>query len=256
MSALRRHPGRPAPTNSIYFTDEVAPEYVTCVLNENFGDAKALASPMMAINYALLVMLAAQGIVPAKMRTRPPGLDACRRDDSRSPTTAPTKTLFYIAPRDPVVQATMSRDGCILARFPQRYRYDDDRMRQRELISTCSRRPCAAPLALDSCDRHRDTILASTRTRTRTCTAQHRRPLPACLVEQLERDGARLESRVRQHGTAIRLGACAISRGTGFPIDRRLTSALGFSGPTQHGTAASRRWTILLRRARRRPCCW
>src|SRR5882757_470279 len=41
-----------------------APEYVTCVLNENFEDAKALLlSPMMAINYAHLVMLEAQGIV-------------------------------------------------------------------------------------------------------------------------------------------------------------------------------------------------
>ena len=43
-----------------------APEYVTYVLNENFEDAKALLlSPMMAINYAHLVMLAAQGIVSA-----------------------------------------------------------------------------------------------------------------------------------------------------------------------------------------------
>src|SRR5881394_4090315 len=43
-----------------------APEYVTCVLNENFEDAKAqLLAPMMAINYAHLVMLAAQGIVSA-----------------------------------------------------------------------------------------------------------------------------------------------------------------------------------------------
>src|SRR4029077_13594819 len=42
-----------------------APEYVTFVLNENFEDAKALLlSPMMAINYAHLVMLDAQGIVP------------------------------------------------------------------------------------------------------------------------------------------------------------------------------------------------
>ena len=43
-----------------------APEYVTYVLNENFEDAKALLlSPMMAINYAHLVMLADRGIVSA-----------------------------------------------------------------------------------------------------------------------------------------------------------------------------------------------
>src|SRR4029079_8130401 len=42
-----------------------APDYVAFVLNENFEDAKSLLlSPMMAINYAHLVMLAAQGIVP------------------------------------------------------------------------------------------------------------------------------------------------------------------------------------------------
>ena len=43
-----------------------APEYVTHVLNENFEDAKELLlSPLMAINYEHLVMLAEQGIVSA-----------------------------------------------------------------------------------------------------------------------------------------------------------------------------------------------
>src|ERR671933_2410753 len=43
-----------------------APEYVTYVLNENFEDAKEVfLSPLMAIHYAHLVMLAAQGIVAA-----------------------------------------------------------------------------------------------------------------------------------------------------------------------------------------------
>ena len=43
-----------------------APEYVTQVLNENFEDAKTLLlSPLMAINYAHLVMLAEKGIVSA-----------------------------------------------------------------------------------------------------------------------------------------------------------------------------------------------
>src|SRR5437879_3610052 len=41
-----------------------APEYVTYVLNENFEDAKELfLAPLMAIHYAHLTMLAAQGIV-------------------------------------------------------------------------------------------------------------------------------------------------------------------------------------------------
>ena len=43
-----------------------APEYVTHVLNVNFEDAKELLlSPLMAINYAHLVMLAEQGIISA-----------------------------------------------------------------------------------------------------------------------------------------------------------------------------------------------
>src|SRR5438094_10411828 len=43
-----------------------APEYVTSVLNDNFEDAKELfLSPLMAIHYAHLVMLTAQGIVSA-----------------------------------------------------------------------------------------------------------------------------------------------------------------------------------------------
>ena len=41
-----------------------APEYVTYVLNENFEDAKAnFLSPLMALHYAHLVMLAEQEIV-------------------------------------------------------------------------------------------------------------------------------------------------------------------------------------------------
>ena len=41
-----------------------APEYVSIVLNENFEDAKELLlTPLMAINYAHLVMLTECGIV-------------------------------------------------------------------------------------------------------------------------------------------------------------------------------------------------
>ena len=41
-----------------------APEYVTYVLSENFDDAKELLlAPLMAIEYAHLVMLASTGIV-------------------------------------------------------------------------------------------------------------------------------------------------------------------------------------------------
>ena len=46
-----------------------APEYVTYVLNENFEDAKAnFLSPLMAMHYAHLVMLAEQGSCHAPTR--------------------------------------------------------------------------------------------------------------------------------------------------------------------------------------------
>ena len=51
------------------------------------------------------------------------------------------------------------------------------------------------------------------------------------VVEQLERDAPRLEAAFERTNRNP-LGACAIT-GTGFPIDRRLTSdLLGFGGPT------------------------
>ena len=47
------------------------PQYLDQVLNENFEDAKALfLSPLMAIHYAHLVMLADRGIVIAARRAR------------------------------------------------------------------------------------------------------------------------------------------------------------------------------------------
>ena len=72
-----------------------APEYVTYVLNENFEDAKALLlSPLMAIHYAHLVMLAAQGIVSrADAHALREALDGVSQDDDSrtSSTTAPTR---------------------------------------------------------------------------------------------------------------------------------------------------------------------
>src|SRR4030095_10897395 len=51
------------------------------------------------------------------------------------------------------------------------------------------------------------------------------------VIEQLERDGTRLEAAYACTNRCP-LGACAIT-GTGFPIDRALTSSLlGFDGPT------------------------
>src|SRR4029077_19778601 len=105
------------------------------------------------------------------------------------------------------------------------------RMRQREIILSV----LAATLPprrslLELVDRHRNTILAvHTHTqRAQPTTVAH---YMLAVVEQLERDGSRLRAgydRTNQNP----LGACAIT-GTGFPIDRQLTSdLLGFAGPT------------------------
>ena len=71
-----------------------APEYVTNVLNDNFEDAKVLfLSPLMAIEYAHLVMLATQRIVsPQDAHALRKALDSIsRRTCDGSRTTAPTK---------------------------------------------------------------------------------------------------------------------------------------------------------------------
>ncbi|MEP6915803.1 MAG: argininosuccinate lyase, partial [Acidobacteriota bacterium] len=61
------------------------PEYVACVLNDNFEDAKAqFIAPLMAIHYAHLVMLREQAIVPAgDAATIARALDTIRPDSVR-----------------------------------------------------------------------------------------------------------------------------------------------------------------------------
>jgi hypothetical protein len=62
-----------------------APEYIACVLNENFEDAKQLfLSPLVAIDYAHLVMLADRGIVSATdARAIRDALDSISQDEVR-----------------------------------------------------------------------------------------------------------------------------------------------------------------------------
>src|SRR5213083_562300 len=212
-----------------------APEYVACVLNENFEDAKELLlSPLMAIHYAHLVMLAAQGIVSvADARALRQALDAISQDEIRRVKYDGTyEDLFFNVERL-VIQA--AGDEVAGRLHTARSRNDIDmtmyRMRQREFIlgllaATFELRHSL----LDLVDRHRDTILAvHTHTqRAQPTTVAH---YLLAVVEQLERDGSRLETAYDRTNRSP-LGACAIT-GTGFPIDRQLTSELlGFSGPT------------------------
>src|SRR5712691_5899951 len=212
-----------------------APEYVTYVLNENFEDAKELLlSPLMAIHYAHLVMLAAQGIVSAAdARVLRRALDGISQDEIRRVKYDGTyEDLFFYVERL-VIQATGDEVAGRL--HTARSRNDIDmtmyRMRQRELIlgllaATFELRHSL----LDVVDAHRHTIIAAhTHTqRAQPTTVAH---YLLAVIEQLERDGSRLET-AYDRTNRNPLGACAIT-GTGFPIDRQLTSELlGFSGPT------------------------
>jgi argininosuccinate lyase len=213
-----------------------APEYVTYVLNENFEDAKALLlSPMMAINYAHLVMLAQQEIVSARdAHTLRAALDTVSQDAIRQVTyDGSYEDLFFYVER--LVGQACGDDDVAGRLHTARSRNDMDmtmyRMYQRELVlgllaGTFELRRSL----LDLIERHRETVLVlHTHTqRAQPSTVAH---YLLAVVEQLERDGVRLQAAFTSTNRNP-LGACAIT-GTGFPIDRSLTSTLlGFSGPT------------------------
>jgi argininosuccinate lyase len=212
-----------------------APEYVSHVLNENFEDAKALfLSPLMAIHYAHLVMLADRGIVPAAdacvLRD---ALDSVSLSEVRSaPYDGTCEDLFFYVERLLVKACGEDVAGRL---HTARSRNDIDmtmyRMRHREFIvallaTTLDLRRALIALA----DRHRETLFAA-QTHTQPAQPSTVAHYLLAVVEQLERDGVRLRSAYActNHNP---LGSCAIT-GTGFPIDRQLTSdLLGFDGPT------------------------
>jgi argininosuccinate lyase len=198
-----------------------APEYVTHVLNENFEDAKALFfAPLIAINYAHLVMLASTGIVSAEdAHVVRMALDSVAHTDLGGVRYDGTyEDLFFYVER-------LIVDGCgedAAGRLhTARSRNDIDmtmyRMRQREFILGLA----AATFDL----------------RQALTTVAH---YLLAVIEQLERDGSRLRAAYDRTNQSP-LGACAIT-GTGFPIDRGLTSELlGFCAPTgnTYGSIAS-----------------
>src|SRR3954467_7161896 len=212
-----------------------APEYVTYVLNENFEDAKELLlAPLMAINYAHLVMLAAQGIVsPADARTLRRALDGIDQNDIRRVTYDGTyEDLFFYIERL-VIQAC--GDDIAGRLHTARSRNDIDmtmyRMRQREMVLGLLAAAFGLRRSLlDLADCNRDTILAL-HTHTQPAQPSTVAHYLLAVIEQLERDTGRLRAAFESTNRNP-LGACAIT-GTGFPIDRRATSSLlGFSGPT------------------------
>jgi argininosuccinate lyase len=212
-----------------------APEYVQCVLNENFEDAKALfLEPMMAMHRAHLVMLAECGIVSRDdARVIRDALDAVSLPDVKQVCYDGTcEDLFYYVER---LLAAACGEHVAGRLHTARSRNDIDmtlyRMRQRHYVLTALQASLRLREALlGVAARHRDTILAL-HTHTQPAQPSTVAHYLLAMIEQLERDATRLKA---AYETTNRnpLGACAIT-GTGFPIDRALTSRLlGFSGPT------------------------
>ncbi len=212
-----------------------APEYVTNVLNENFEDAKELLlTPLMAIHYAHLVMLAERGIVAASdARVLRGALDGISLESVRGASYDGTcEDLFFYIER--LIRQAAGEDAAGRL-HTARSRNDIDmtmyRMRQREFIAALAAGTLELRHALlDLAAGHTETVFAA-HTHTQPAQPSTMAHYLLAVIEQLERDTARLAS-AYQVTNQNPLGACAIT-GTGFPIDRHRTSELlGFSGPT------------------------
>jgi argininosuccinate lyase len=212
-----------------------APEYVTNVLNDNFEDAKELLlAPLMAINYAHLVMLAERGIISAAdARALRGALDGISLDRVRQVLYDGTyEDLFFYIERliDQACGADVagrlhtarSRNDLAMTMY---------RMRQREFIAVLAAAAMDLREALIAlAERHKESIYGA-HTHTQPAQPTTIAHYLLAIVEQLERDSVRL---LAAYDSTNRnpLGACAIT-GTGFAIDRDRTSELlGFDGPT------------------------
>ncbi|HEY0875915.1 MAG TPA: argininosuccinate lyase [Vicinamibacterales bacterium] len=210
-------------------------EYVSCVLNEIFEDAKAqFLAPLMAINKAHLVMLAEQGIIPrSEARAVSRALRQVSVEEIRQVKYDGTyEDLFFYIERLIVEQCGEDAAGRL---HTARSRNDIDmtmyRMQQRVLILTLLGAALELREALlTHAAAHRDTVFAA-HTHTQPAQPSTIAHYLLAVVEQLERDAERLRAAFDSTNKNP-LGACAIT-GTGFPIDRqRTTTLLGFDAPT------------------------
>jgi argininosuccinate lyase len=212
-----------------------APEYVKHVLNENFEDAKELLlSPLMAINYAHLVMLAEQGIIPASdARALRDALNGISLAQVREVLYDGTyEDLFFYIER--LIDKACGEDTAgrlHTARSRNDLAMTMYRMRQREFIASLGEATLDLRQALVAlAERHTETIYGA-HTHTQPAQPTTIAHYLLAIIEQLERDTVRLGAAFESTNLNP-LGACAIT-GTGFPIDRRRTSdLLGFNGPT------------------------
>jgi argininosuccinate lyase len=212
-----------------------SPEYVRCVLNENFEDAKEqFLAPLMAIHFAHLVMLTDQGIVGRDdARAIRGALESIRTEDVREVSyDGSCEDLFFYVERLIVKACGEDAAGRL---HTARSRNDIDmtmyRMQQREMIlSLVDGAERLRRVLLDLAERHTEHVFPA-HTHTQPAQPSTIAHYLMAVVEQLERDTVRLRAAYASTN-ANPLGACAIT-GTGFPIDRnRTTELLGFDGPT------------------------
>ncbi len=212
-----------------------SPEYVACVLNANFEDAKVMfLAPLMRIHYAHLVMLTECGIIPREQaRAIRAALDGISMTDVRQTGyDGSCEDLFFFV-ESLIVQACGEEAAGRL--HTARSRNDIDmtmyRLQQREMLLTLLARSVNLREALlAQADAHRETVFAA-HTHTQPAQPTTIAHYLHAAVEQLERDGVRLRAAYASTNRNP-LGACAIT-GTGFPIDRGRTSdLLGFDGAT------------------------
>ena len=212
-----------------------APEYVRYVLDDNFEDAKRLfLSPLMAIHGAHLVMLADRAIVgPIDARRLRDALESISLDEIKDVRYDGTCEDLFFYVEQLLVRACGEEVAGRL--HTARSRNDIDmtmyRMRQREFILALYEGALALRDSLiDIAEKHRATVMA-VHTHTQPAQPTTVAHYLLAVVEQLERDAIRLQAAFKTTNRSP-LGACAIT-GTGFPIDRQLTSdLLGFDGPT------------------------
>ena len=212
-----------------------AAEYVSCVLNENFEDAKAqFLAPLMAIHEAHLVMLAERAIVPQREARAIRGAlaDVPLDDVRRVKYDGTYEDLFFFVERLIIERCGEEAAGRL---HTARSRNDIDmtmyRMQQRSLILALSQALLQLRQALlKHAANHREDVYAA-HTHTQPAQPTTIAHYLLAVIEQLERDAVRL--RAAYHSTNQNpLGACAIT-GTGFPIDRdRTAELLGFDGTT------------------------
>ena len=212
-----------------------SPEYVRIVLNDNFEDAKAqFLTPMLAIEYAHLVMLADQKIVGSQeagaIRR---ALDGISQEEIRAVSYDGTyEDLFFYLERLVVAGCGEDAAGRL---HTARSRNDIDmtmyRMSQRQLILAVLEGSFALREALIGlADKYRTAVFAA-HTHTQPAQPSTIAHYLQAVVEQLERDAVRLRAAYASTNQSP-LGACAIT-GTGFSIDRgRTAELLGFDGVT------------------------